>query len=115
MNSEVIPYEGSSHRGPKATTICTGRYRFHIGHVAEGENGRQEYQGPLVPGPWAYGFELCTVIDNHGGSARENAEAKAAGRYLDVADGDVISVAGHRYRVRFTSASGRDFELDLES
>jgi hypothetical protein len=47
----------------------------HIVVVPEGKAERQVYQGPLVPGPWAFCVQHATVIDNFGGSGREAAEA----------------------------------------
>lgn len=38
---------------------------MQLGLVPEGEEARQEFQGPLVPGPWAYAFPLATIISAH--------------------------------------------------
>lgn len=103
----IEPYDQKT----PATTLSTGRYRFHVGHVPEGEEGRKEYGGPKVPGPWAYAFGLCTVIDNHGGTGLDIAKDKAAGLWLDVADGDEIEVAGHDYTVRFKNTRGEHIDL----
>lgn len=84
-----------------STLLIANGFRHRVGHIAEGCSGRKETGGPLVPGPWAYTFELCSVIDNHGGSAAETTEARAAGTVLDISDGDLISVEGHVYRVVF--------------
>ena len=103
--AEVSPYR-SGVSPETCTTLSTGRFRFHVGHVAEGDEGRQVHGGPMVPGPWAYAFGLATVIDNHGGTAREIGDAKAAGLYLEVHDGQAIRVAGHVYEVRFVDGVG---------
>lgn len=42
--------------------------------------GRIEFGGPLVPGPVAYSFGLCVVIDNHGGTGAESERMQAEGR-----------------------------------
>jgi len=89
--------------GTKVATTLRLRgtfHRFGLGFVAEGDEGRQEMHGPLVPGPWAYAFGLCTVIDNYGGTGREAAEREEAGLEHEVSAGDVVVVGGHRYTVR---------------
>ena len=102
--TNVIPYsDGITLLGNNdATTLSTGAARFNVGFIPEGSEARKVCNGPMVPGPWAYAFALCTVIDNHGGTGAENARAKAAARWLDVADGDSIEVCGHQFTVAFT-------------
>ena len=102
----VIPREIDNYTtAPTTLATAGGRYRFHVGHVREGEEGRKVHGGPMVPGPWAYAFGLCTVIDNHGGTGRDIEEAKASGLWLDVEEGDEIEVGGHTYRIRFPQGS----------
>ena len=74
-------------------------YRWKVGHVRRGEVGRKDYGGAEIPGPWAYGFELCTVIDNHGGTGREMDDASKAGRVVEIDAGDFLEIAGNVYRV----------------
>ncbi len=66
--------------------------RYGLGCVRQGEEGRQVDGGPLVPGPWAYAYALCNVLDNAGGSGRESADALADGteHWIDYADQLVI-------------------------
>jgi len=79
---------------------------FAVGCVREGESGRQEHQGPLVPGPWAYAFPLCSVIDNYGGTGAEIARERAAGNVIDAKLGDVLVVDGRGYVI--TKGSNSD-------
>ena len=73
--------------------------RFKLGGwTAEGE-GRLVYQGPLVKGPQLYAFALASVIDNHGGTAKERADLLAAGMEHDIEDGDMVTVDGVTYTV----------------
>lgn len=68
-----------------------GSYRCGVGTCKRGEEARQEFEGPLVPGPWAYAYELCTMI----------ASSRVAHTpCIEVADGDVIALDGIEYRVR---------------
>jgi hypothetical protein len=88
-------------RDKNPTILLAGSFRHRVGHVPEGSEGRKVNFGALIPGPWAYAFSLCTVIDTRGGTAAEMTAARAAGNVLEVSDGDLISVAGHRYRIEF--------------
>jgi hypothetical protein len=47
-----------------------------IGVVPEGREGRQVFQGPLVPGPWGYAVTHPMIIDNSGMAAAERREAQ---------------------------------------
>lgn len=51
----------------------SGLVTLHV--VPTGESGRKTHGGPLVAGPWPYVVRHALVIDNHGGTARERAEA----------------------------------------
>lgn len=82
--------------GARATS--SGRYR--IGGVPRGGSGRQVDGGPLVPGPWAYVYELAGVIDNHGGTGAEAARKHAAGMEHDLVPGDVIRFDDCEYKIR---------------
>jgi len=42
-----------------------------LGIIPEGREGRQVFQGPLVPGPWAFVTTHAAVIDNSGHSHAE--------------------------------------------
>ena len=117
--TKVFPYLSNydlKKDSPKPTILATnnGRFRFNVGHVPEGEVGRQVTQGPLVPGPWAYTFGLSTYISDSGSSADETDEAKANGTYLEVEDGDLIEVAGNTYTVHYSGFHARGEHLRLE-
>ena len=81
--------------GARATS--SGRYR--VGGVPRGVSRRQVDGGPLVPGPWAYVYELAGVIDNHGGTGAESALNRAAGTEHDLRSGDVIRFDEHEYKI----------------
>jgi hypothetical protein len=82
-------------KGARATS--SGRYR--VGGVPRGASGRQVDGGPLVPGPWAYVYELAGVIDNHGGTGAESARMRASGTEHDLVPGDVIRFDDREYKI----------------
>ena len=75
--------------------------RFGICFVAEDQEARQEFEGPLVPGPWAQTFGLATAIcsDPSLNSSAESARNIAAGTEAIVADGDLIQIDQHLFRI----------------
>jgi hypothetical protein len=85
-----------------------------IGYVAAGATGRKEFGGPMVEGPWAYGFGLCHVIDNRGGTGAEMDRLRADGLLFEVAGGELIEVAGTLYEVAI-KRSGRDAWVSLNN
>lgn len=82
-------------KGARATS--SGRYR--MGGVPRGASGRQVDGGPLVPGPWAYVYELPSVIDNHGGTGAESARMRSAGTEHDLVPGDVVRFDDREYKI----------------
>jgi hypothetical protein len=65
--------------------------RFDLSSIAivpEGSEGRQVFQGPMVPGPWGFTTTSPLVIDNYGGTAAERAQAEA------IAVGEPFTVEG---------------------
>jgi hypothetical protein len=42
-----------------------------IGFIPEGHEAVQEYGAPAVPGPWAYAFANCSIMDEQGGTLGE--------------------------------------------
>jgi hypothetical protein len=80
-----------------ARPTSSGRYR--VGGVPRGVSGRQIDGGPLVPGPWAYVYELASVIDNHGGTGAESARMRASGTEHDLVPGDVIRFDDCEYKI----------------
>ena len=78
------------------------RKRFGLGFVPKGDEGRQVFQGEMVPGPWAYAFGLCSVIDNHGGTGAERQRNLEAGTEHDVEAGDTVIIDGNSYEVKVT-------------
>ena len=113
--TKVFPYDRDNHdQEPTILASNNGRYRFNVGHVPKGEVGRKVTQGPLVPGPWAYAFGLCTFISDSGSSGDEIEQAKNAGRYLEVDHGDLIEVAGNTYKVHYSKHGIPGEHLSLE-
>jgi len=76
--------------------------RFGVGLVAEGDEGRQEFGGPMVPGPWAFSYGLSVCIDNHGGTGAERQRNLAAGTEHDVNEGDIVEIDGHSFVIKVT-------------
>jgi len=97
----IRPYSG----GPDATAtvLAFGGRTFHVGHVGEGEQRRKTYDGPMLPGPWAYAFVLPFAITEHGDPGKQPSEP------VQVQGGDLLRVCGHVYRVRIAS-----YRIELE-
>lgn len=100
---------GQSHDGGSVLRVIGTGYhpetgaRFGIGAVKEGDEARKVQDGPMVPGPWAYAYGLCAVIDNHGGTKAESDRMQESGQEVTVQIGDVVEVDGHRYTVQFST------------
>lgn len=81
-----------------ARLVIAGAHNGSTGYgllvVPEGREGRREFGGPMVPGPWAAAFGLAGVIDNYGGTGAEIAREKAEGRYFAVEPGDRLLLPG---------------------
>ncbi len=73
--------------------------RYFLGVVRKGDEGRKEYQGPLVPGPWAYAGAMCGFIDNHGGSKAESERRMGEGTEITVESGDCLVIDGETYTI----------------
>lgn len=78
-----------------------GTYRrYHAREIPAGEEARQVSGGPMVPGPWAYTYGLCSVISTNGGTADDIREAKAKGLWIEIQHGDLLRFpSGNTYRV----------------
>lgn len=64
--SDTILVEGLRRTG---FNLCS------LGIVPEGSEGRQEFQGPMVPGPWGFTTTRANIIDASGLAAAERARA----------------------------------------
>jgi antitoxin (DNA-binding transcriptional repressor) of toxin-antitoxin stability system len=106
----------SSDKNLEVLTKLTikGSYSWSgIGYVAEGDSAiRKDGDRERTPGPWAYGFPLCHVIDNHGGTGAEQARLRAAGLLVEVEGGEEIEIAGVVYLVTLIRR-GRDAWVEL--
>lgn len=73
---------------------------YGIGYIKSGESGRQEHQGPLVPGPWAYSFLCASVIDNHGGTGAQIEHERKDRRLIEAEFGDLLAMPdGQLFRI----------------
>lgn len=86
-----------------AETVAFNGRRWGIGEVPPGVEHRKEYRGPLVPGPWAFAFELATVISDPPPPPETRVE---------VAKCDVLVLSGRPYRV--SEGPAGELELDLD-
>lgn len=97
-------------------TVDTGRgyyASFGVGHIARGDAARQETGGALVPGPWAYAYELATAIDDHGVEAAERLRRRQRGLEIEAFDGMRIEIDCEVYTCRIQRQWG-EIELHLE-
>lgn len=87
---------------PHVLAVNTGRAyreRHKVGYVDETGTCRRVFEGPILPGPYAFAFGLATVIDNHGGTAAEADRNRAAGTEYDVEHGDRLVLGTNVFRV----------------
>jgi len=109
--SHVIlhPFISAITPADETTRLIVEGYRgsgFRVGLVPEGESGRQTHGGPNVPGPWAYAFPLCTVIDNAGGTAADIERERKAGLLVHAKVGEVLVIGKREYWI--DKGSNRD-------
>lgn len=62
---------------------------------------------PTAPGVYLGAYGLAACIDNHGGSGREIAEAKAAGLLVEAKLGDLLELDGNLWEIQLAD-NGRD-------
>jgi hypothetical protein len=67
-----------------------GLYRFGIGAVPLGGEGRKVCGGPLVRGPWAYAVSLCRVLDD---------DATSPVVEHEVVNGSLLRIDAETYKV----------------
>lgn len=87
--------------------------RFKVIFFGPEHEGRQVFQGPMVPGPWASPVGLCTVIDNFGGTAAEAAAGRAAGTEHPAAEGDDVVITWQDATYRFQLERDRHGDLKM--
>lgn len=73
---------------------------FAVGGWSEQAEARIHHGGPKVRGPHAYVIGRPGVIDTHGGTAAEHAEARAERRFFEVGTGDELVIDGQLYRLQ---------------
>lgn len=72
---------------------------FHVCYVRPDQEARREYQGPLVPGPWASAYGIAGSIDDQGGTGAEIKREEAANLILRCKLGDVIEIEGYKFLI----------------
>lgn len=92
------PYGDKGHFVSRTKLIYKGR-QYDIGGWDATGHGRKVFKGPMVAGPHAFATEAVVCIDNDYRAGRETAALEAAGRLVVVNTGDVIELAGTRYKV----------------
>lgn len=87
--------------------------RFAFGFVGPDGSCRREYQGPVLPGPYAYGFGLAVAItaDPEMSTGAERRRNRAAGTEIDAKIGDEVVFRGFRFRIE--SAPNDNVKLTL--
>ncbi len=101
MTTHTIEIDEKGH-GRIDVRIAGTLYRHGIATIRRGDEGRQENDGPMVPGPWAYAFGLCTVISDPPSNTPE---------FIDVRDGEFLTIDGDVYLIRVVRREW--IELDL--
>jgi len=89
--------------------------RFGICLVPAGDEGRQVHQGPMVPGPWASTFGLCTAIcsDTSQNTGAVSARALAAGTEAIVENGDRVVMENVTYEIGLKRDYGNELRMSL--
>ena len=72
---------------------------FSVGGWDETAEARIETGGPKVKGPHVYIYGLCSVIDNHGGTAAIHDKARDEGKFFSVEAGDNLEIHGMVFKV----------------
>ena len=103
-NPISIPFE-ANRRGDLKTehvlAIAGTRFRLGIFVVAEGDEARKDFGGPMVPGPWAgtFGLATCMAANPAHGTGAEIARNKEAGIEHTVKTGDELEIDGNVYTI----------------
>jgi len=87
--------------------------RFKFGFVGPDGECRRVTGGPILPGPYAYGYPLSVAItaNPEHGTGAEMRRNRAAGTEVDAAIGDVVVFRGFRFRIE--AAPNDNIELVL--
>lgn len=94
--------DGKGHKLKTDHILTLPGYRqlglFAIPRHAE---ARQEFQGPMVSGPWAGTYGKCAVVtsDKNSGTKHETDRLRAEGKVHAVESGDFLVMDGVCYRV----------------
>ena len=77
-----------------------GKVRLMISYGPADGMCRREYQGPILPGPYAATFPLGVMLDTAGTQAREMKANEEAGLEYEVEDGDILEMDGMLWQIR---------------
>jgi hypothetical protein len=86
---------------------------FGFIYVPPGATARRVMEGPMVEGPWADAYGLPAVMSDCGGTRTEIDEARAEGRLIECAPGDVLVIDGFRFTVQFARRSTDKSNIEL--
>ena len=70
---------------------------FHVGAMPRGQEGRREYAGPMVPGPWAFANGRAVCLSASAAIRERDAAEEAAA--IIVKDGSLLVIDNCQYRV----------------
>lgn len=101
-------YPGASYGANRLLVNGISGTGFGVNEVLPGDSARKVDGGDLVPGPWAYAFGLCIIIDNNGGTGRSIREEKARGVLVEADMGDVLEINGRHYQIKPLMQFGRE-------
>lgn len=89
--------------------------RYAIGAIERGKEARQIMNGPKVPGPWAFTYQLSTCITaNPAHSTKaESDRLIAEGLEFEVSESDVLVIDDAEYTVEDHPHSSRGSRLEL--
>ena len=77
-----------------------GNVRLMISYCPADGLCRREYQGPILPGPYAATFPLVSCLDKRGTQGREIKQNMEDGLEYEVQDGDILEMDGMLWQIR---------------
>ncbi len=109
--THVIPLKPSEtfrddpHAWGSDTVIVVNGKRFKLGYFDPQGECRREFEGPILPGPYAFLVALSVIIDC-GLSAEQIAAGQLAGTEFEVNEGDVLDFDGIKFELVFPRTPG---------
>jgi hypothetical protein len=117
MTTFRIPVRPSRYDEPgRFGTGCVLRVRGHrysFSFVSPEGTCRRVYEGPILPGPYAYAVALPVIIaaNPEHGSGAESRRLREAGAEVDAEIGDLVELGGYTFRI--VTAPNDNIELHL--